>query len=135
VLDALAGLRVPRIYLAVGASHLYPQIATLPTEVVSVDWRYGLNRCRLAMPGKVIQGNLDPAVLLAGEQVIDAAAVQLLHEGMGGAPAPMPASPLPTTLPSATTPSHPVEEKIEVSGERTSEFAENVDLVRLTKNI
>jgi uroporphyrinogen decarboxylase len=85
VLDALAGLRVPRIYLAVGASHLYPQIATLPAEVVSVDWRYGLNRCRLAMPGKVIQGNLDPAVLLAGEQVIDAAAIQLLNEGLGGA--------------------------------------------------
>jgi uroporphyrinogen decarboxylase len=37
------------------------------------------------MPGKVIQGNLDPAVLLAGDQVIDAAAVQLLHEGLGGA--------------------------------------------------
>jgi uroporphyrinogen-III decarboxylase len=32
--------------------------ATLSAEVVSVDWRYGLNRCRLAMPGKVIQGNL-----------------------------------------------------------------------------
>jgi len=85
VLDALAGLRVPRIYLAVGASHLYPLIATLPAEVVSVDWRYALNRCRLAMPGKVIQGNLDPAVLLAGDQVIDAAAVQLLRDGLGGA--------------------------------------------------
>jgi len=85
VLDALADLRVPRIYLAVGASHLYPQIATLPAEVVSVDWRYGLNRCRLAMPGKVIQGNLDPTVLLAGDQVIDTAAVQLLRDGLGGA--------------------------------------------------
>jgi uroporphyrinogen decarboxylase len=85
VLDALAGLRVPRIYLAVGASHLYPQIATLPAEVVSVDWRYRLSRCRLAMPGKVIQGNLDPAVLLAGDHVIEAAAVQVLHDGLGGA--------------------------------------------------
>src|SRR5260370_1697534 len=86
VLDALAGLRVPRIYLAVGASHLYPQIATLPAEVVSVDWRYGLNRCRLAMPGKVIQGNLDPAVLLADDQGIDATAVHLLRNWLGGAP-------------------------------------------------
>jgi uroporphyrinogen decarboxylase len=85
VLDALGGLGVPRIYLAVGASHLYPQIATLPAEVISVDWRYRLNRCRLAMPGKVIQGNLDPAVLLADDQVIDAAAVQLLRDGLGGA--------------------------------------------------
>jgi uroporphyrinogen decarboxylase len=85
VLDALGGLGVPRIYLAVGASHLYPQIATLPAEVVSVDWRYGLKRCRLAMPGKVIQGNLDPAVLLVGDQVIGAAAVRLLRDGLGGA--------------------------------------------------
>lgn len=84
VLAALADLRVPRIYLAVGASHLYPQIATLPAEVVSVDWRYGLHRCRLAMPGKVIQGNLDPAVLLADPQVVEATAVQLLGDGLGG---------------------------------------------------
>jgi len=85
VLDALGGLGVPRIYLAVGASHLYPQIATLPAEVISVDWRYGLNRCRLALPGKVIQGNLDPAVLLADDQVVDATAVRLLGDGLGGA--------------------------------------------------
>ena len=39
----------------------------------------------MAMPGKVIQGNLDPAVLLAGDQVIDAAADQLLRDGLGGA--------------------------------------------------
>ncbi len=84
VLNALGGLRVPRIYLAVGASHLYPQIGTLPAEVVSVDWRCGLNRCRLTMPGKVIQGNLDPAVLLADDQVVDATAVQLLGDGLGG---------------------------------------------------
>jgi len=84
VLDALGGLGVPRIYLAVGASHLYPQIGTLPAEVISVDWRRGLNRCRLAMPGKVIQGNLDPAVLLADDQVVDATTVQLLGDGLGG---------------------------------------------------
>ena len=41
VLNALGGLRVPRIYLAVGASHLYPQIGTLPAEVVSVDGGVG----------------------------------------------------------------------------------------------
>jgi len=81
VLNALGGLRVSRIYLAVGASHLYSQIGTLPAEVVSVDWRCGLNRCRLAMPGKVIQGNLDPAVLLADDQVVDATTVQLLGDG------------------------------------------------------
>jgi uroporphyrinogen decarboxylase len=84
VFDALADLGVPRIYLAVGASHLYPQIATLPAEVVSVDWRCGLDRCRLALPGKVIQGNLDPTVLLADDEVVEATAVQVLGDGLGG---------------------------------------------------
>jgi uroporphyrinogen decarboxylase len=60
-------------------------IRGLPADVVSVDRRYGVNRCRLAKPGKVIQGNLDPAVLLADDHIVEAAAVQLLREGLGGA--------------------------------------------------
>src|SRR5260370_38038147 len=72
VLDALGGLRVPRIYLAVGASHLYPQIATLPAEVVSVDWRDAPDRCPLGTTGKVIQSNHNPAGPLRGETDIRA---------------------------------------------------------------
>lgn len=84
VLDALAGAGVPRIYLAVGASHLYPQIARLPAEVVSVDWRQPLDASRAALPGKALQGNLDPTVLLAGAETALAAARRVLRDGLGG---------------------------------------------------
>ncbi|MWK37038.1 uroporphyrinogen decarboxylase [Actinomadura sp. J1-007] len=85
VLDALAGTGVPRIYLAVGAAHLYPQIARLPAEVVSVDWRQPLDAARTALPGKALQGNLDPTVMLADADTMLAAARQVLRDGLGGA--------------------------------------------------
>jgi uroporphyrinogen decarboxylase len=85
VLDALTGLDVPRIYLAVGASHLYPRIATLPAEVISVDWRCSLEQCRAQLPGKVLQGNLDPGLLLTTPELAASAAAKVLRAGLGGA--------------------------------------------------
>ncbi|WP_329521739.1 uroporphyrinogen decarboxylase [Spirillospora sp. NBC_01491] len=85
VLDALADTGVPRIYLAVGAPHLYPQIAALPAEVISVDWRQPLGTCRAALPGKALQGNLDPTLLLAGPGTMLTAARQVMRDGLGGA--------------------------------------------------
>jgi uroporphyrinogen decarboxylase len=84
VLDAIGDRGVPRIYLAVGASHLYPQLAGLPVEVLSVDWRTDLTACRAALPGKVLQGNLDPAALLGSPATLTAAARQVLVDGLGG---------------------------------------------------
>ena len=85
VLEGLADLGVPRIYLAVGSSHLYPVINELPCEAVSVDWRTGLDRVRVQLPGKTIQGNLDPAVLLASPETIRLEAERVLRTGLGGA--------------------------------------------------
>jgi uroporphyrinogen decarboxylase len=84
VLAALADLDAPRGYLAVGAAHLHHLVATLPADVVSVDWRCSLRRCRSALPGKALQGNLDPAVLLAEPDVVAAAAREVLRDGLGG---------------------------------------------------
>lgn len=84
VFRALGGLGVPRIYLAVGASHLYPLLAELPCEVVSVDWRLGLEQVRPHFPGRALQGNLDPAVLLASPEVITREAHRVLRSGLGG---------------------------------------------------
>ncbi|MEU9020272.1 uroporphyrinogen decarboxylase [Actinomadura sp. NPDC048394] len=85
VLDALAGTGVPRIYLAVGAAHLYPQIARLPAEVISVDWRQPLDAARAALPDKALQGNLDPTVMLADAGTMLAAAREVIRAGAGGA--------------------------------------------------
>jgi uroporphyrinogen decarboxylase len=85
VLESLGQQRVGRIYLAVDASHLYEEIAKLPAEAVSVDWRLPLSLVRERLPGKTLQGNLDPATLLAPPKIIVSEAERVLHEGLGGA--------------------------------------------------
>lgn len=85
VLESLAKFDVPRIYLAVGSSHLYPDINTLPCEVVSVDWRLPLSSVRQQLPSKILQGNLDPAILLADKATITQASQQVLRQGLGAA--------------------------------------------------
>jgi uroporphyrinogen decarboxylase len=84
VLQALADLNIPRIYLAVGASHLYPAIAELPAEVFSVDWRLSLSAIRPHFPGRTLQGNLDPTILLSSPEAIAQEATTVLNAGLGG---------------------------------------------------
>jgi uroporphyrinogen decarboxylase len=84
VMEGIADLGVPRIYLAVGASHLLAEISGLPCEAVSLDWRLPLDVARRALPGKTLQGNLDPTVLLASPQVIADEAEAVLRSGLGG---------------------------------------------------
>jgi uroporphyrinogen decarboxylase len=84
VLDALERPGTPRIYLAVGASHLYPQLAELPAEVLSIDWRVPLDQARAILGAKALQGNLDPAVLFAPPDVLIAEVERTLRSGLGG---------------------------------------------------
>jgi hypothetical protein len=84
VLDALADTGVPRIYIALAATHLAPAIAELPLEAVSVDWRLPLSAWRDLLPGRTLQGNLDPAALLGTWDTLRAEATDVLREGLGG---------------------------------------------------
>jgi uroporphyrinogen decarboxylase len=65
LLGALDGT-VPRVVYVGGGAHLLPVLADLPCEAVSVDWRTPLEQAAALLPGKAVQGNLDPVVLLAG---------------------------------------------------------------------
>lgn len=85
IFEALESYGVPRIYIAVDALHLYDHIARLPCEVVSIDWRAPIDQVRPRLDGKTVQGNLDPAILLAPEAVIAKEAERVLREGLGGA--------------------------------------------------
>ncbi len=85
IFTALAALRVPRIYFAVGAGHLLEAVATLPVEVISVDWREPLSQVRRRVGGKALQGNLDPVILTASSSVIEGEARAVLEQGRGGA--------------------------------------------------
>jgi len=85
VLNALGELNVPRIYIAVGSSHISKEINELPAEAISVDWRLPLDEWRRRYPGKTLQGNLDPAVLLADKDVLKEEVHKVLKGGLGGA--------------------------------------------------
>lgn len=83
ILEALRG-RVPLIYYLHGGAHLLPALAELPVDVLSVDWRQPLSEVRRVVGGKGLQGNLDPAALLAPRPTIERRVTELLAEGSGG---------------------------------------------------
>jgi uroporphyrinogen decarboxylase len=85
ILEAIAPTGVPCIYLAVGASHLLTSMRDLPVQALSVDWRTDLRTVRRAVPGPTLQGNLDPAILLAPASVVAEATERVLDDGRGGA--------------------------------------------------
>jgi uroporphyrinogen decarboxylase len=77
LLAALDGLGVPRILYLGGGAHLLRAVASLPCEVLGVDWRTDLARAA-EITGKVVQGNLDPAALLATPAAVARATRRML---------------------------------------------------------
>jgi uroporphyrinogen decarboxylase len=84
VVDGLRG-KVPLIYYIGNGAHLLPELAELPVDVLSVDWRLPLDEVRrVGGPRLVLQGNLDPTVLLGSEESIVAETRRMLAAGAGG---------------------------------------------------
>lgn len=82
IFTALRDEHVPLIMFGVGASHLAKEWHDLPLDVVGLDWRLSIREAREMGLTKALQGNLDPAVLLAPWEVIEARVKQILDEGM-----------------------------------------------------
>jgi uroporphyrinogen decarboxylase len=79
ILRETAPLGIPRILFVQDASHLVRECAALPAEAIAVDWREDLAALRSDLgPRFVMQGNLDPAILLAGADATRDAASSLL---------------------------------------------------------
>jgi uroporphyrinogen decarboxylase len=83
IVESLRG-RVPLIYYVNGGSHLLAGMAELPVDVLSVDWRQPLSEVRRTVGPRVLQGNLDPAALLAPVPEIERRTARLVAEGRGG---------------------------------------------------
>jgi len=67
VLAGVADLDVPTIHFGVNTAELLGLMAAAGADVVGVDWRTPLDAARTRVPADVgLQGNLDPAILLAG---------------------------------------------------------------------
>jgi uroporphyrinogen decarboxylase len=85
IVDALAADGVARIVFALGASHLLDALAEIPADAFGLDWRTDLTEARRRLPGRALQGNLDPAVLFADRATIEREARRVLTAGLGGA--------------------------------------------------
>jgi uroporphyrinogen decarboxylase len=70
VFAALEATGVPRIHFGVGTGELLRLMGDAGAEVVGVDWRVPLDLARERVPGKAVQGNLDPAICLAPWDVV-----------------------------------------------------------------
>ena len=83
VLEAVGGTGVPRIHFGVGTGELLDQMGDCGAEVVGVDFRVPIDAARRRVgPGRALQGNLDPAVVLAGAPAAcDAARAVLAANG------------------------------------------------------
>ncbi len=86
VLEPLAGAGVPRIHFGVGTGELLGAMRSAGADVVGVDWRIPLDEAaRRIGPGAVVQGNLDPALLLADWPVIEREARRIVAQGRAAA--------------------------------------------------
>lgn len=82
ILAALGEFGVPRIHFGVGAGELLQPMSEAGAEVVGVDWRVSLEEAaRRVNAGTALQGNLDPAVLLAPWPVVEQRAREVLAHG------------------------------------------------------
>jgi uroporphyrinogen decarboxylase len=86
IFDALADLDVPRIHFGVGTGELLGLLGEAGADVVGVDWRVPLDVARRRVgPHRAIQGNLDPAAVVAGWPVAEAKTHEILRT-VAGAP-------------------------------------------------
>jgi uroporphyrinogen decarboxylase len=82
----LAAVDVPTIHFGTGTTHLLPAMAAAGGDAIGLDWRPPLDEGWLAVgPGRAVQGNLDPAVLLGPWERTEAAALDVLDRA-GGRP-------------------------------------------------
>ena len=87
IFDGLTGEGVPRILFGVTTGEILSDMAATGPDVMGIDWRVPLDVARSRMPAHVtaLQGNLDPALVLAPWEVLERAARDVLERGGGRA--------------------------------------------------
>jgi uroporphyrinogen decarboxylase len=65
IFASLKGSKVPRIHFGTNTAGIFSDFSSVDAEVIGVDWRLSLKEAKKIAGKKALQGNLDPAVLLA----------------------------------------------------------------------
>jgi uroporphyrinogen decarboxylase len=85
IFDALADLGIPKIHFGTGTSMLLELQREAGGDVIGVDWRVPLDQAWERIGDRAVQGNLDPALLLAPLDRLFAGAADVLHRAGGRA--------------------------------------------------
>ncbi len=83
IFDALRDLDVPKIHFGTGTAMLLELQREAGGDVIGVDWRVPLDRAWAMIGDRAIQGNLDPALLLAPLDRLLAGADDVLRRAEG----------------------------------------------------
>ncbi|WP_309120354.1 uroporphyrinogen decarboxylase [Paenibacillus sp.] len=80
----LSDIPHPKIYFpGVASGELLPLLGGVEADVIGLDWRVSVREGRRRLGDRfAVQGNLDPYVLTASQDVIEAQAAAILDEGM-----------------------------------------------------
>ena len=74
----------PGIHFGVGCDHLLESMYAAGPRVIGLDWRTRITEARRRLGADtVVQGNLDPALVLAGQEVALAGAAAVLADNDG----------------------------------------------------
>jgi uroporphyrinogen decarboxylase len=79
----LAAVDVPTIHFGTGTATLLGEMASAGGDVIGLDWRIPLDTGWAKVPDHAVQGNLDPAVLLAPWEVVEREALDILDRAAG----------------------------------------------------
>lgn len=82
IFTALRTENVPLIMFGIHGRHLLKEWNDLPLDVLGLDWRTSIKEARELGVTKVLQGNLDPTILLADWDTIETRTKAILDEGM-----------------------------------------------------
>jgi uroporphyrinogen decarboxylase len=75
---------VPGIHFGIGCDHLLESMHNAGPQVLGLDWRTSIQAARRRIdPDLVVQGNLDPALVLAGREPALAGAEAVLADNAG----------------------------------------------------
>lgn len=81
VFERIAPLGAPRIHFGVGTGEILSLMSDAGPDVVGVDWRVPLSEAAKRVPGKPLQGNLDPALMFAPWDVLAAEVADIVEQG------------------------------------------------------
>ena len=82
LVDFTRGLGVPLILFVRGNANLLAVAAELPAEVLGVDWSIDMDQAvAITGPNRVVQGNLDPMLLLGPAALVEQKAREVVAAG------------------------------------------------------